>query len=360
MQYPPVQHVIHDGWAGYDSPNCSSNSPANGATNVAITVAPTVIFSEAMDSTTVNGTNIKLRNTATSAVIPGTVTYNSGTSTATFTPTGSLATSTGYSLRVMTGVKDLAGNALAAVFNSSFTTVASDETPPTVTSTSPVNGAVGVPHGSVVTVTFSEPMSSSTINGSSILLKSFSNTVPVNGTVTYNAATNTATFTPTNLLDDGTDQTLTVTTGVTDVAGNALAANYVSTFTTVQHIADQPYFQGNDVANRIHFHISFTQSEDGKTLGLYPDCQSLPLANCGMFPLTQEGADIIGPESPNMNGGAMIVGAHGNVQRSEHFLHVTLENGRTFTFAGTAANSYTMSLTVSGATLPVTSLDLSR
>lgn len=341
-------------------PTVSSNSPANGATNVAITVALTVTFSEAMNATTINSTNIKLRNTATSAVVSGTVTYNASTNTATFTPTASLTVSTSYSLKVMTGVKDVAGNALAAVFTSSFTTDAADATPPTVISTSPVNGAIGVPHGSVVTVTFSEPMNAATINGFSILLKEFSNTVTVNGTVTYNSGTNTATFTPTNQLDDGTDHTLTVTTGVTDVAGNPLAASYVSTFTTVQHIADQPYFEGSDAADRIHFHLSFSQSEDGKTLGLYADCRSLPLANCGMFPLTPEGADIIGPESPNMNGGAMIVGITGTFSDPNISFTVTLENGRTFTLTGTATNSWTMSLNVSGATLPATTLDLSR
>ena len=44
------------------------------------------------------------------------------------------------------GVKDVAGNALASDYNWSFTTVAGDITPPTVSSVTPVNGATGGKH----------------------------------------------------------------------------------------------------------------------------------------------------------------------------------------------------------------------
>jgi O-glycosyl hydrolase len=55
----------------------------------------------------------------------------------------------------------------------------------------------------------------------------------VAGTVAYSSSTNTATFTPTANLSYSTQYTVTVTTGVTDSAGTALAANDSWTFTTV-------------------------------------------------------------------------------------------------------------------------------
>ncbi|KKO19444.1 MAG: hypothetical protein BROFUL_01859, partial [Candidatus Brocadia fulgida] len=53
---------------------------------------------------------------------------------------------------------------------------------------------------------------------------------PVTGAVSYTGTT--ATFTPTGSLSYATSYTATVTTGVTDLAGNALGANYVWGFTT--------------------------------------------------------------------------------------------------------------------------------
>src|SRR4029079_2203950 len=117
-----------------------------------------------------------------------------------------------------------------------------DTTAPTIIAGSPPNGAIGVVHGTPITVTFSEPMNAATINGSNIFLKEFSNSVPIAGTVSYDSGNNTATFTPSVTLDDGNDFTLTVTTAVSDVAGNKLASNYTSTFVTIQHISD-PFWQ---------------------------------------------------------------------------------------------------------------------
>jgi len=103
----------------------------------------------------------------------------------------------------------------------------SDTTPPTVISTNPLNGATGV---AVITATFSESMTSSTINTTTFLLTSPGPTV-VPGAVTYNTATNTARFTPTNALTVGTLYTATVTVGAKDAAGNAMVSNKVWTFT---------------------------------------------------------------------------------------------------------------------------------
>jgi hypothetical protein len=84
----------------------------------------TVTFSEAMDATTINGTltNFTLKTTVGSTPVVGSVSYNSVTHVATFTPTLPLAPATGYTATVTTGVKDTAGNALATNAIFSFTT----------------------------------------------------------------------------------------------------------------------------------------------------------------------------------------------------------------------------------------------
>jgi hypothetical protein len=85
----------------------------------------------------------------------------------------------------------------------------------------------------VVTVTFSEAMRVSTLTTSTIQLRrTFPNTL-VSATVTYNAATRTATLDPIRTLADNTTYTATVvggSNGVKDVAGNALATNFTRSF----------------------------------------------------------------------------------------------------------------------------------
>ncbi len=114
-----------------------------------------------------------------------------------------------------------------------------DTTPPTVLSTSPADGTTGVDVSKSVTATFSEAMDDSTITTSSFTLTLSSNS-PVSGTVTYDSGTNTATFTPSTDLDYETTYTATITTGVTDLAGNSTASNYIWSFTTTESTVQLP------------------------------------------------------------------------------------------------------------------------
>ncbi len=108
-------------------PSVTGTSPANGATGVASSIAPSATFSEAIDPTTISTTTMTLTNQATSAAVAGSVAYNGTSHVATFSPSAALAAGTTYLARVKggsTGVKDLAGNALAADVTWTFTTAA--------------------------------------------------------------------------------------------------------------------------------------------------------------------------------------------------------------------------------------------
>ncbi|MDF2388987.1 DUF4082 domain-containing protein, partial [Nostoc ellipsosporum NOK] len=117
------------------------------------------------------------------------------------------------------------------------TSTGPDTTPPTVTSASPNGGATAVSTSTTVTVTFNEAMDSATINSNTFELRDSSNT-PVAATINYNTANRTVTLTPTSPLANSTAYTVTVKGGgsdprVKDLAGNALAANFTRSFTTV-------------------------------------------------------------------------------------------------------------------------------
>ena len=115
-------------------------------------------------------------------------------------------------------------------------TYASDTTPPTVSSTTPTNGATNVSIGTNVTATFSEDINAATVNTNTFELRNSANAV-VSATVTYNATTKTATLRPNASLPGNTTYTATIKGGTTDPrikdqAGNALAANVSWSFTT--------------------------------------------------------------------------------------------------------------------------------
>ena len=99
-----------------------------------------------------------------------------------------------------------------------------------VSSTSPTNGAIGVPVNTTITAIFSKAMDSSTITTSTFTVSTGG--INISGTVSYNSTTKTATFTPSSNLTFPTTYTATITTGVKDSAGTAMVSNYTWSFTT--------------------------------------------------------------------------------------------------------------------------------
>jgi hypothetical protein len=139
--------------------------------------------------------------------------------------------STLYTATITTGAQNLNGNALASNFVWTFKTAGSACIPPAVISVAPPNGSSGICPSTLVVATFSVAMKPSTINTTTFTLTGPGIT-PVAGAVTYDASSDAATFTPNSALTVSTTYTATITTGAQDLAGDALASNYVWTFTT--------------------------------------------------------------------------------------------------------------------------------
>ena len=207
-------------------PKVTSTDPISEATNIAISSKISAIFSVAMDPATITTSNFSVMQGTTA--VAGAVAY-SGT-TATFTPSAALLTSTIYTGKITTGAKDASGLGLAKDYTWTFTTGGvPDLTKPTVTLADPLANATGVLINKKVVITFSKAMDPTTITSLTFTLKQGTASVP--GAVTYTGTT--ATFTPTANLAYSKVYTATVTTGAKDLAGNALAANYILSFTTL-------------------------------------------------------------------------------------------------------------------------------
>lgn len=212
-------------------PTVTTTDAVNKATPTGIDSKISVTFSVAMDPATITTSTFIVRQGTTP--VPGTVAL--AAMTATFTPIAKLAPSTIYTATITTGARDVSGKSLAQDYIWNVTTSAvQDTSPPTVTSADPANGATEVrieavgPNSHPLVVTFSEAMDPATITASTFTLKHGTTIIP--GGITSTSTT--ATFRPSGNLTSSTNYTATVTTGIKDAAGNALASNYTFSFTS--------------------------------------------------------------------------------------------------------------------------------
>ena len=209
------------------TPHVYSTNPDNNASGVFINRKIAVSFNEAMDPATLTPATFTLQKGITP--VSGAVTYSEVGHVAFFAPDSLLDTLTDYSAKLITAVTDTAGNSLANDYVWNFSTgEVLDTIRPTVIVTFPDTNATGVSVYAAISATFTETVDPSTFTTSSVM-QGFT---PVPGTLTYDMVVGEITFTPDSNLLFNTVYTVTLSTGITDLAGNALDADYVWSFTT--------------------------------------------------------------------------------------------------------------------------------
>ncbi|MFM9881751.1 MAG: Ig-like domain-containing protein, partial [Burkholderiales bacterium] len=114
-----------------------------------------------------------------------------------------------------------------------------DTTPPTVLSSAPASNSNTASGNSTVAVNFSEAVTGATTTS----MRVSANGVALPGTVTQNVNRLTATFTPAGPLACGIAHTVQLTSGIADLAGNALAPTSWSF--GVKPIGAWPFVDGN-------------------------------------------------------------------------------------------------------------------
>ena len=128
---------------------------------------------------------------------------------------------------------DAAGNTSSA---SNSVTVRVDRTAPTLGTVSPTNAATGVPLTATVEATFLEDMNPGSITDQTFTLTKEGSSGPVAvSSVGYNSQNRKASLDPASDLEANATYTATIkggSTGVKDLAGNALAQDHIWTFTT--------------------------------------------------------------------------------------------------------------------------------
>ena len=230
-------------------PTVTAAAPVNGASGVPINNAViNVAFSESMSPLT-GGASMALSCAAPCANPTGSVALDSTNRIATFTltPATALAPLTLYTATVTAARSSATGLALDSPYNWQFTTgITPDTTRPRVTLTVPATTApgptTGVVANSAVTALFTEEIAPATVTASSFSVNCAAPCVAPVGSVSYAVGTRTAVFTPAAALSAGATYTVTLSSAITDLAGNALAgnqaalpaaSNYVWSFSTV-------------------------------------------------------------------------------------------------------------------------------
>lgn len=202
-------------------PTITYVTPSNAEQGVATNAKVTVTFSEAMSQSSLKAA-IALSDASSNVdVALQQVEFDAANNIATVTPVGPLEGQRTFKLRVSTAATDLAGNALAASYASSFyTSSITDASAPTVTSWAPRDGETGVGTNSAIAMSFSEPMEAASVETALVLSNGADAAVP--GSMKYIGQA--AAFKPAEPLIASTTYTVTMTSVAKDLAGNPLTS----------------------------------------------------------------------------------------------------------------------------------------
>ncbi|MGN6593989.1 MAG: Ig-like domain-containing protein [Terriglobales bacterium] len=206
-------------------PQVIAVTPGDGASGVGPNAVVTLQFNESLNPAAINGSNFALYSGYTN--LNASVNRSSDNRTVTLSvalPYGSTIT-----VAAGTGVTDLAGNAMAAPFRSSFTTIAYPHTgTPSFNEMRPGNGASGVPLDSVITLYASAAISAASLTGHVLVTENGS---AWDGTAALAGSGQAIVYTPTTPFDAGALVQIFISGGLTDIYGNPFNS-YSASFRT--------------------------------------------------------------------------------------------------------------------------------
>ena len=206
------------------APTLTAFTPGAAATAVSTAAVVTATFSRSMDPNTLTSSSFAV--SSATGPVPGTVSYDGSSATATFTPAAPLSPSTTYTVSLAGTVSAADGTPLAGA-SWGFTTVAG----PTVTSVTPTDGSAYIDRSTSVKATFSRSMAPASITTSTFqLFAPDGSAVPAS--VSYDDAGLTATLTPSSQLVGGTTYAASISGTVRSVDGTPVGSNTSWRFTT--------------------------------------------------------------------------------------------------------------------------------
>jgi hypothetical protein len=197
-------------------PDVVNTSPANGASGVILTPSIIVTFSEPMKEMTVNDYTFTLDDGET--YIPGTVTYNTPTNKAMFTPKIKLLKGRTYRATLSKDIKDFSGNNLVSPKVFTFTTI--NPAGPRPVKIHPLNGTKGVNITTDIRAVFDKQILSLTLTDFNVRVTDREK--QIKGRISYDTFSKQMVFIPHKPLAYGMDYQVKLMPGIQDISGNDL------------------------------------------------------------------------------------------------------------------------------------------
>ena len=253
-------------------PSVTSTNPADATTDVAVDTIISITFSQPMagtgifvgDTTTCDN-HIQVSGDDFSTCVPMTgsnPTYSNGNQTLTIVPASDLSTNTTYKIRVTGDTQGGSGEEMGSTYTSTtgFTTAA--VAGPSISSTSPADGATDVAVNTSISIIFSQAMaagistntSSTTCDGHiRVSNNDFSTCVQMSAQPTYSNSDQTLTITPASDLSLDTIYKIQISADTSSASGLEMGSWYESAtgFTTTATPATSLIggtIQGNDLS----------------------------------------------------------------------------------------------------------------
>jgi len=212
--------------AGADTmnPTVTLVSPPNGSVNVGDNANIRVRFSKAINPLSVSGSTITISGGSVTQM-PYTVSFIS-TQEVLIVPYTPLPDATQMTLTI-SGVTDVAGNAVVAQTTQFTTGTGPDVTIPVVVSANPYSGESNVPLNATIQLQVNEPVDPGTVNSSTFTVRDSTTSQTVVGSYSVSVDGQTISFVPSVPLAVSRNYTVSFVFaffGITDVAGNRMSA----------------------------------------------------------------------------------------------------------------------------------------
>ncbi len=242
-------------------PSVVSVSPRDGATAVPVTATVQVVFSEKMDTTSVES----VFSLSGAQQVQGTFKWKSK-SACEFTPSQSLEPGVSYLITQGAGAKDAQGLAMTQRYSSQFLTESRPSASPYVIECYPTNGASDLSPSQIsIQVFFSEAMDPASVESAFSLTGGGIN---VQGGFSWTSSSS-CTFAPSIPLAFGTAYIIAVGAGAKDVQGASLLSAFSSGFVTGSQEDTAPRVLGTEPSDgatgvdlKSTISIAFSQSMD--------------------------------------------------------------------------------------------------
>lgn len=211
--------------AGPDTvaPMVVSVTPPDSSVNIGDNSIIRVRFSKPIDSLTVNASTIQVTGANNTAIVTS-ISFGNNNQDVLLVPQAALPDSTQITIAV-SGVQDLAGNAVVPQ-TAQFTTGAGPDTaPPVVISQNPFSGATNVPLNAPISFQTNEPIDPGSVNSNTFVINDNTTFGQVAGTYSVSANGLTASFLPSSPLTAG-HQYGGSSSGIADLEGNLLGGPF--------------------------------------------------------------------------------------------------------------------------------------